>query len=1340
MQEKGVPLAGQAAAQGPAPLSFPELVFPESLPVSGKREEIAQAIALHPVVIVCGETGSGKTTQLPKIAWMAGRGRKGLIGHTQPRRLAATSVAKRIAQELGSPLGEHVGFKIRFNEQSSGTARLKLMTDGILLAESLRDRELRAYDTIIVDEAHERSLNIDFLLGYLKQLIEGPRKDSLKLIITSATIDAERFARHFGSAEKPAPVIEVSGRMFPVEIRYAPLDAEPPQAVSDNDADGGEVERADSFEMSLPEAIENAITGLWREQPGDALVFLPGEREIRDVQEHLRKVFALGSNQKRAYLSGPVEVLPLYARLSAGEQDKIFSAGNGRRIVLATNVAETSLTVPGIRYVIDSGLARVKRYRYRQKVEQLQIEPISQAAANQRAGRCGRVQDGICVRLYDEQGFVRRPKFTDPEVLRSSLAGVILRMKALKLTEVEQFPFLDPPPRRAIADGYELLDELNAVDRERRLTPIGKQLSSLPLDPRIGRMLLAAQERACLDDVLTIAAALSVQDPRERPLDAQQAADQRHLRFADERSDFLAILKLWAYVRSAHSKISNKARADQFKREFLSPRRLREWAEVRQQLEQAMQQALPALSPGRVPPTARVSAEVASTEKLDAAEGGIDARRAEAIHRALLAGLLGNLGLKATEGPHYLGTHEVKFLIHPGSGLAKKGGRWLMAAELVDTGRLYARMVARVDPVWIEQAALHLVKKTLAEPHWEKKAAQVIALERGVLYGLPIYAGRRVNFGQKNPQQARELMIRAALVEGEWETRLAFVTSNRKLVKEVQALEQKLRRPDLLVDDEFLFAFYDAKLAQGLTSGQQIEHWIAQLSRAEQEPLFLKREELLRKQADGVSSENFPRSLTMRGVDYELDYVFEPGDPKDGVTLKVPLQLLNQVDASLSDWLVPGMLADRVVALLKSLPPRARHRCLPHAQYAQDFIARCQRFELVGQRPLAEVLRDDLREQIQLPVAPTDFKLEQVPPHLSMRFVVQDEYGRELGAARSMSALRAQFGQMAQTAFKQLGAEAIAPSSLPASASDSNKPHSGVLAGKSTQWSFGTLAEMMELPGPGGSTVFGYPSLVDMGDAVQLQVFDEPVEAQRMHEAGLLRLFALQMRDTLKFMDRSLPGLRDMALQFQSLGTEAELKAQMIDVALRRVCLASPLPTDEASFIARVAQARGRVGLVAQEVARICGQVLTQFSGLNRKLLGAKAMGALHADIQAQVQLLVHKRFLSETPWASLAHVPRYLQAASLRIDKARNDPARDARLLQEFSPLLSQWQRAIAQQRSQRGTAVGLAPDERLVEYRWLLEELRVALFAQELRTPQPASVKRLQKAWDSLRQAGVV
>ncbi|MEI7446914.1 MAG: ATP-dependent RNA helicase HrpA, partial [Burkholderiales bacterium] len=979
------------------------LQFPEALPVSGRRDEIAAAIAAHPVVIVGGETGSGKTTQLPKICLLAGRGARGLIGHTQPRRLAATSVARRIAEEVGSPLGTDVGFKIRFNEKVSKTARIKLMTDGILLAETQGDPLLRQYDTIVIDEAHERSLNIDFLLGYLKQLVEGPRRDDLKLVITSATIDAERFARHFAGPTGPAPVIEVSGRTYPVEMRWRPPnEAAGGTAGRDDDTRAGRGgRRDDDDETDLPGAIEDAIDELWAEGPGDILVFLPGEREIREAAEHLRRAWA--GRGHRAGRVASAEILPLFSRLSAADQQKVFAPSGVPRVVLATNVAETSLTVPGIRYVVDTGLARVKRYRYRGKVEQLQIEPVSRAAANQRAGRCGRVADGICIRLYDEADFAKRPAFTDPEVLRSSLASVILRMKSLHLADIDAFPFVDPPPRRAITDGYDLLAELDAIDAEGRLTKVGQQLARLPVDPRIGRMLLAARERGCLREALVVASALSVQDPRERPPEKQQAADQAHARFTDPRSDFVSLVKLWdAWQAGKGANESNRAYASRLEREFLSVRKLREWADVHAQLSEAVSELHWA-----------PNAEPAPYEPL---------------HRALLAGLLGNLGCRAPEEPYYLGTHATKFWLHPASGLSKRssarqqqaadaakagakaegsaGARWVMAAEMVDTTKLYARTVARIDPAWIEQTAGHLIRRSWSEPHWEKNAGQVVALERGVLYGLVVYAGRRVHYASIDPKLARELLIREALVAGDWESDCAFFRHNRKVVAEVEQLEAKIRRPDLLVDEQFLFDWFDAQLPADVTSGQQLERWWRAASRENPALLKLSREQLLKKEAEGVDHRNFPKRIEMRGVGFEASYHFDPGADDDGVTLQVPLYTLNQVDAVRAEWLVPGMLADKVAALLKSLPQKHRRHLLPLDAWAAGFVERAG--EGTGSRPLVEALIEDLRDHASVRVLPTDFRLETLPAHLFMTFRVVDEHGRFLAVSRNLAQLRAQ--------------------------------------------------------------------------------------------------------------------------------------------------------------------------------------------------------------------------------------------------------------------------------------------------------------------------------------------
>ncbi len=1335
---------------------LPPFEFPESLPVSARREEIAQAIREHPVVIVCGETGSGKTTQLPKIAAaLAGRGRSGLIGHTQPRRLAATTVARRIAEELGSPLGTHVGYKIRFNEKFSRGASIKLMTDGILLAESQGDPMLRAYDTLIIDEAHERSLNIDFLLGYLRQLIEGPRREDLKLIVTSATIDAERFARHFAIGGRDAPVIEVSGRLYPVEIRYRDFD---------------EAARDDDDEDDLPSRIEEAIDELWREKTGDVLVFFPGEREIRDAAEHLRRAHAraLAARSGAPLGRGPIEVLPLYARLSAADQQRVFAGSTGRRIVLATNVAETSLTVPGIRYVIDTGTARVKRYRYRSKVEQLQIEPVSQAAANQRAGRCGRVADGVCIRLYSEADFNNRPRFTDPEVLRSSLAGVILQMRALRLAQIESFPFLDPPPRKAIADGYALLHELNAIDSRNQLTEIGRQLARLPVDPHIGRMLLAARDGHCLREMLIVAAALSSQDPRERPIDAQQAADQQHRRFADEQSDFLAFVKLWDYWHAAIAeKESNRRLQTRLEREFLSPRKLREWSDVHAQLAEAVEQM-----------HWKPNAQPATYEQL---------------HQALLTGMLGNLGMRSPDEPHYLGTHETRFAVHPSSWLVKKPPKWVMAAELVDTHRLYARTIARIEPAWIERAALHLIRTSCSDPHWERKAGQVVAFERGVLYGLTIWSQRRVHYGPREPALSRELLIREALVAMDWDSDLPFFRRNRRLIAEVRKLEHKIRRPDLLVDEHWLFAWFDARVPAQVHTAAALETWYREAVKSQPGLLELSRDELMRKDAEGVDIDAFPRRLTMRGVNFELDYRFDPGAADDGATLTVPLYALNQVDAVRCEWLVPGMLADKVAALVKSLPQKIRRHLVPVPAYVEGFVARWTP-ALGGREPggraLLDALIDDLREQRQLRASLTDWKLETVPAHLFMNFRLVDEHGGVLGLSRNLAELRAQHGARAQGSFQQAlrqivqrlpagapagkapvptgagaapgtggraagvsrgaggpatagrGAAAVASAAAAevatagqggagrrSAAGATSAPEAVELARRAgeryTEWSFGTLPELMELA-RGRETLIGYPGLVDVGDAVELQVFDSPDEAREAHRSGLRRLFALTLREPLRFFERNLPEAQQLALLYSHFGSAESLKASLIAVVIDRACLSTPWPVDAAGFAERVAQARPRLNLIGQEVARLLLNILLEHQAVVRKLPQAKAQPTVAADIAQQLEGLFPARWLVQTPAAQLAHFPRYLKAIVLRIDKLRTEPGRDAPRLAELAALIQPWRRQLSQRRGE--------PDPRLEEFRWLLEELRVSLFAQELRTPMPVSVKRLQKAWAAI------
>jgi ATP-dependent helicase HrpA len=1257
-----------------APL--PAIRFPEELPVSARREDIARAIAAHQVVIVCGETGSGKTTQLPKICLSLGRGGDGVIGHTQPRRIAASSIARRIAQELQTPLGEVVGYKIRFTDHTRPGAWVKLMTDGILLAETQADPLLRRYDTLIIDEAHERSLNIDFLLGYLRQLL--PRRPELKLIITSATIDAERFARHFGAPHAPAPIVEVSGRLYPVEVRYRP--------VADVD---------DADDRTLMDALVDAVDECAMAGRGDVLVFLPGEREIREAAEALRK-----------HHPPATEILPLYARLTADEQDRVFRpTGSGRRIVLATNVAETSLTVPGVRYVVDTGLARVKRYSYRNKVEQLQVEPISQAAANQRAGRCGRIADGVCIRLYAEEDYARRPRYTDPEILRSSLASVILRMKSLGLGEVSEFPFVEPPTGRAIADGMQLLAELNAVDGSNELTAVGRDLAKLPLDPRVARMLLAAREQDCLAEMLVVAAALSVQDPRDRPLEAQDAADEAHRRFVDEKSDFLTLLKLWGFIQEkiGHKK-SNRKLTEELRSKFLSPRRVREWIDVHGQL------AALAGEQGW-----RLNGTPATFERL---------------HLALLAGLLGNIGCRVLDAdrgePPFAGARGIKFFVWPGSALAKKAGRWIMAAELVETSRLFARTVATIEPTWLERVGAHLLKKSHGEPHWEKRPAQVMAFERATLYGLLVYQQRRVHYGPLDPAHAREIFIREALVAGEFETRAPYFAHNQRLVREIRELEHRSRRLDVLVDDELIFAFYDRVIPPEITTGAAFEKWRAGAEREQPKLLFLDRDELMRHEAAGITTDLFPKQLALRGragpeAALALSYHFEPGSPRDGVTLTVPLLALNQIDPGRAEWLVPGMLKDKVHLLLKSLPQKLRRHCVPLPDYAARFA---ERQGVRTDEPLLDVLIADLREQAGVAAQRTDFKLETLPAHLTMNFKVVDEHGRQLAMGRNLAQLRAELGAEAQSSFRSA---AVADTAVAASL------HADI-----RDWDFGELPELMQLERrTDGRTValVGFPALVDRGDHCELDVFDDAETARAQHRDGLRRLFRLQLREQLKFLEKSLNVLQTTQMQASTVPALAAaltgfevLKEQVVTSAIDRTCLAEPWPADRAAFVARKDDARSKLNLIAQEVARLLTTIVAEAAVLPRKLNGVRGFAAAVADVEQQLARLFPRGFVVDTPPPQLANYPRYLKAIALRLDKLRSDPARDAQRQQDVVALQAPWLREVSARKG--------VPDPKLEEFRWLLEELRVGLFAQELRTPMPVSTKRLQKAWESLRR----
>ncbi len=1318
-----------------------QIDFPEGLPVSVRRDEIMAAMDQHQVIIVCGETGSGKTTQLPKIALMLGRGklnaklgeRARMIGHTQPRRIAASSVAKRIAEELKTPLGEVVGFKVRFQDRLSKNASVKLMTDGILLAETQTDPLLQAYDTIIIDEAHERSLNIDFLLGYLRQIL--PRRPDLKIVVTSATIDADRFAKHFASRNGPAPVIMVSGRTFPVEQRYRPFE--------------------ETRDYGLNEAMADGVDELWQGGAGgDILIFLPGEREIREAADHLRKHLA------HQPLTRNAEVLPLFARLSQAEQDQIFEASNGRRIVLATNVAETSLTVPGIRYVIDAGTARVKRYSLRSKVEQLLVEPISQAAANQRAGRCGRVANGICIRLYDDKDFAGRPRFTDPEILRSSLAGVILRMKSLHLGVVEDFPFIEAPSKRAITDGYQLLAELGAVDDDNELTPIGQELARLPLDPRVGRMILEARGREALDEVLVIASAMSVQDVRDRPMDAQAQADQQHAKFDDDKSEFTGYLKLWKWIHDARGgptktigvrsplnssgqpgqnnrdltpikeapqhKLSNRQYEQLLRQNFINIRRVREWRDTHTQLLTVVAEH-----------KWRINTQPASYEQL---------------HLSMLAGLLGNVGYKLEDEEAYLGARGIKFHKHPGAHLSKKPGRWIVVAELVETTRLFGRGIAAIEPQWLEQVGAHLLKKQVLDPHWEKKSAEVVALERATLYGLVVYSGRRTPYSRVDLHGARDIFIREALVGDQWETKLPFLAANHKMIAKVEELEHKSRRQDVLVDDELIYAFYDQQLPADVCSGRLLENWYRHESAKQPRLLMLSREELMRHEAAGITTQAFPKHIRLGGTDCTAVYLHQPGDARDGVTVTVPLFVLNQVSEDRCEWLVPGLLKDKIQALLKSLPQRPRSRFVPLPESATRLAAELSAPELFGAGSLTDVLLKKARDETSLDIKRTDFKHEMLSPHLFMNLCVVDEHGRQLGMGRNLGALKGELGAKARGAFQALAQLKVAASPqadghpiksgvtkedvIPANAGIHTRTGTApakatpakqapIAPQRYTTWTFGELPELMEIS-KGGQTLIGFPALVDMQDAVTIEVFDEPDMAASKNRAGLRRLFALQIKDALKYLEKNIPDLQKMAVAYMPLGTADELKTQIIDVALDRAFLLDPLPNDEITFKRRIEEGRGRLTLIANEVARLAGTILLEFGAATRKIKDTKNAPDATTDCTQQLQRLMPKNFMAATPWPQLQHCARYLKAITQRLDKYRADPARDAQRLTELKPQEQRYWRLVAERKG--------AQDARMLEFRWLLEELRVSFFAQELRTPQPVSIKRLEKAWGQL------
>ncbi len=1229
------------------------------LPVSGRRDDIIAALKANPVLILCGETGSGKTTQIPKMCLEAGLAEKGFIGCTQPRRIAARSVAARVAEELKSEFGGLVGYKVRFTDKVRRDTKIKFMTDGILLAESQGDPMLSAYSCIVVDEAHERSLNIDFLLGYLRTLVE--LRPELKVVITSATIDAEKFSAHFGNA----PVIEVSGRTYPVEIRYRPVGSEEKREKKETD-------KAKAEEADLTQAILDATDELAREGWGDTLIFLPGEREIRETAEALRK-----------HHPPHTEILPLFARLSVEEQDRIFKPGNARRIVLATNVAETSLTVPGIRYVIDTGQARVKRYSARNKVEQLLIEKISQASCNQRAGRCGRVMDGICIRLYDEDDFNNRPRFTDPELLRSSLAGVILRMKSLGLGAVESFPFIDPPQSRYIADGYRLLHELNALDEKNELTKTGERVARLPLDPRMARMILAAERTGCLAEMLAIASFLSVQDPRERPLDRAGSADEKHKLFADERSDFMSVVKLWNWFDEAikHKK-SNRLLQNQLAEHFLSPRRMREWRDVHGQL-------------------ATQTAEMGL--RLNEKPAGYDA-----LHQALLTGLFGNIGFKSDdvkarkpgEG-NYQGARGLRFSLHPASVLAKKGPKWVVAAELTDVGRLMGRMAAEVRPEWIEAAAQHVLERSYSEPHWDRKSARVMAYERVTLYGVTLASRRRVHYGPIEPELARELFIRGALVAGEYDTQAKWFQHNRELIVHIEELEHKARKAGVWLDEERIYAFFDARIPPGMHNGPAFEKWLKGI---DADTLKLQREDIVAEGLD-LSQGLYPETLQVDGVECAVKYRFEPGHPLDGATLSLPLYLLNRVSEAQLDWAIPGLLRDRVNALFKALPKDIRNALIPLAQTVTAFLSAAK----PGETSLAQAVSAWVERRTG---KKTDVREAELPAHLKLNLRVLDDGGQELAMGRDLVALRKQLGETASLTYGK-------------SEEASEHEREGI-----TAWDFGDLPASVQFS-RGGQKLTGYPALVDAGDSVSMKLLDTKENAEAESRKGIVRLMRLALAPQFKQLEKDLSRQTALALKYRAFGNADSFFAELADTIAARACLGDDeLPRKQKEFDKQKERAKPRIAPVMQALLKSVEECLDLYQQVQAKLAQKSPFAHAQKDEQAHLVRLVHPGFISETPWERWQHLPRYLRAILRRFEKLPSAADRDARHTAIIHELESRYHERLAKHRK-----AGIH-DSHLAEFRWHLEELRVSLFAQELKTPYPVSAKRLEKLWESVRQ----
>ncbi|HBK4766691.1 TPA: ATP-dependent RNA helicase HrpA [Serratia liquefaciens] len=1231
--------------------SCPKVTYPENLPVSQKKQDILQAIRDHQVVIVAGETGSGKTTQLPKICLELGRGVKGLIGHTQPRRLAARTVANRIADELETPLGGSVGYKVRFNDQVSENTLVKLMTDGILLAEIQQDRLLMQYDTLIIDEAHERSLNIDFILGYLRELL--PKRPDLKVIITSATIDPQRFSRHFNNA----PIIEVSGRTYPVEVRYRPV-----------------VDDADDTDRDQLQAIFDAVDELGREGPGDILIFMSGEREIRDTADALNR------------LNLPhTEVLPLYARLSNSEQNRVFQSHHGRRIVLATNVAETSLTVPGIKYVIDPGTARISRYSFRTKVQRLPIEPVSQASANQRKGRCGRVSDGICIRLYSEQDFLSRPEFTDPEILRTNLASVILQMTSLGLGDIAAFPFVEAPDKRNILDGVRLLEELGAIktadNGHYQLTPQGRQLAQLPIDPRLARMVLEAQKSGSVREVMIITAALSIQDPRERPMDKQQASDEKHRRFADKDSDFLAYVNLWDWLKEQQKEHSSSQFRRLCRNDFLNYLRVREWQDIYTQLRQVVKElGLP------------VNSEPSDYRS---------------VHTALLTGLLSHIGQKDADKQEYTGARNARFSIFPGSGLFKKPPKWTMVAELVETSRLWGRIAARIEPEWIEPLAQHLVKHSYSEPHWSKSQGAVMATEKVTLFGLPIVAARQVNYSTIDPLLCRELFIRHALVEGDWQTRHAFFSANLKLRAEVEELEHKSRRRDILVDDETLFSFYDQRIPGEVISGRHFDNWWKNAAKQNADLLSFEKEMLIKDGANKVSALDYPNTWHQGNLKLRLTYQFEPGTDADGVTVHIPLPILNQVEDQGFEWQIPGIRRELVIALIKSLPKPVRRNFVPAPNYAEAFLGRVTALEL----PLLDALERELRRMTGVTVSRDDWQWEQVPDHLKMTFRVVGEKHKTLLEGKNLTALKLQLKDKVQETLSAVADDGLEQSNLHI-------------------WSFGKLPEFYEQK-RGGYSMKAYPALVDEKDSVAIRLFDSEQEQQQAMWQGTRRLLLLNIPSPIKYLHEKLPNKAKLGLYFNPYGRVLDLIDDCISCGIDKLIAEHGGPVWQEEDFARLQEkVRAELNETVVGVAKQVEQILTAVFNINKRLKGRVdiSLALALSDIKNQLGGLVYRGFVTNNGWKRLSDTLRYLQAIERRLEKLATDPHRDrAQMLrvEQVQQAWQQWLNKLPPKRQQ---------DEEVKEVRWMIEELRVSLFAQQLGTPYPISDKRILQTIEQL------